>query len=167
MSSFCINYLFDKQDVIIVLQFTRGEQGTPDINRFAGCVKNVIASQREEADGDVDVLELDQTPVLLCKTNVENMSSDMNVLASRTTREASKAKCQRLAEAGPKEVLSEVMPLYVSQCTMIDNELKYKGPVMKFENNMAALYNGEPLKANEIEMLVTLFFPELNKNPEK
>ena len=164
MSSFCINYLSDKQDIIIVLQFIRGDQGTPDVNRLVGCIKNVIAGQREEAEGEVDVPELDRAPVFLFQTNVETMKSDMNVLSSRSSTDASKAKCHRLAEAGPRDVLAEVLPLYISQCAVINNELRYKGTVMRYENNMAALYSGEPQKAHEIELLVTLFFPELNRS---
>ena len=167
MSSFCINYLFDKQDTLYILQFTRGTILHQDTNKLVSCTKSVIAGQREEAEGELDVEELDRTPVILFKTNVDNMTSDMNVFTSPSTTEAATERCKRLAEAGPREVLAEVLPVYISECIARENELRYSGTVMKFEDNTAALYQGEPQKAHEIEMLVTMFFPELNQSQEK
>lgn len=160
MASFC--YLFDKGDILFVLQFTRGEQLHQSVNKLVSCVKSVIASQRQEADGELDAEELDGVPVILFKTNLENMKSDIQVLVSHGTTEQQQAACKRLAEAGPKDIMSAIMDLYIRKCKVINDQLKYTGTVMKFEDNAAALYQGEPQVAHEMELLVSLFFPELN-----
>ena len=167
MSNFCINYLFDKHDTLFILQFTRGDQTGQDLNKLVSCTKTVIASQREEEEGEIDVNELDRTPVILFTTDVDTMKSDINVLASRNANEVSTEKCKRLAKSGPREIMAEVMAIYIKKCTLSNkNELQYTGTVMKFEGNNAALYQGEPQVAREIEMLVTMFFPEFNSQQE-
>ena len=161
MSQYSINYLFDGCDVIYLLQFSQ-EVSSGNVNKLVGYCKQVIASQRASLDGEVDVEQLDQTPVLLFKTHVDNMNSDINVLASPKTPDAVLNRCKALAAAGPREVLSRVMPLYTPDVILQDNELRFKGIVMRFDGETAGVYQGQPQVAREIEMLVSLFFPELN-----
>lgn len=163
MAEVSINYLFDDTDVIYLLQFGReASKNDSVVNKLVGFTKQVIATQREKEDGEVDVEQLDQTPVLLFKTHVDSMRSELNVLASPKTPTSVTNRCKALAEAGPREVLSRVMPLYVANVILQDNELRYKGVVMRFDGEVAGVYQGEPQIAREIELLVSLFFPELN-----
>jgi hypothetical protein len=156
-----INYLFDGTQVLYILQFTKGDLAF-DTNKLVGCTKSVIARQRLEDEGDLDVQELDNTPVILFQTNLETLKSNIEALASPNAAPASIDACNLIAESGPREVLSRVLPLYVQNVVRTE-ELKYKGTVMRFdENNTASLYQGEPQVAREMEMLVTLFFPEMN-----
>lgn len=156
-----INYLFDGTQILYILQFTKGDLAC-DVNKLVGCTKSVIASQRLEAEGDLDVQELDRTPVILFQTNLETLKSSMEVLASPNAPQAAVDACTPILEGGPREVLSRVLPLYVQNVLRTD-DIKYKGTVMRFdENNIASLYQGEPQTAYEMEMLVTMFFPEMN-----
>jgi hypothetical protein len=165
MTTLNINYLFDDATVLYILQFTRGKQAV-DVNKLVSCTKSVIATKRMEADGELDVQELDKTPVVFLQTNLETFKTNIEILVSPHTTESSVQACKTLAEGGPREVMGRVLPLYVPHVFQHDNELKYKGTVMRFDHNTAALYQGEPEVSNEIEMLVTLFFPEMS-SPKK
>lgn len=156
-----INYPFDGVTTLYVLQFTRGPQNV-DLNKLVSCTKSVIANKRMETEGELDVQALDQTPVILFQTDLDTFKSTIEVLASKHTSEKSLESSKALAAEGPREVMSRVLPQYVSQLIHENNELKYKGTVMRFDNNVAALYQGPPEEAREIEMLVTLFFPEMS-----
>lgn len=152
----CTNFIFDGSDLIYVLQFKK-VGASVNKNLLASCVKSVVANQRVERDGSVDVQELDQTPILLFFTELKTFQVTLECLASRRTPPAQLERCQTLAQDGPKAVMDRVLPLYVSQ---IDSNLKFRGTVMRFEDSTAALYNGEPQVANEIECLVSFLFPE-------
>lgn len=155
-ANFCTNFIFDAAHVVYVLQFKK-QGAAVNKNLLASCVKSVVASQRIERDGDVDVRELDQTPILLLFTELSTFKVTIECLASQGTPEAVLDRCRELAQTGPREVMDRVLPLYVAQ---VDGQLRFKGTVMKFEDSTAALYNGEPQVANEIECLVSFLYPE-------
>jgi hypothetical protein len=152
----CTNFIFDASDVLYVLQFKK-VGASVNKNLLASCVKSVVANQRVEQDGSVDVQALDQTPILLFFTELKTFQVTLECLASRRTPLEKLERCQTLAQEGPKAVMDRVLPLYVSQ---LDSNLKFRGTVMRFEDSTAALYNGEPQVANEIECLVSFLFPE-------
>jgi hypothetical protein len=152
----CTNFIFDASDVLYVLQF-RKQGGSVNKNLLASCVKSVIAEQRVDREGEVDVQALDQTPILLLFTELTSFKVTIECLATKNTPESSLERCKALAQSGPREAMDRVLPLYVSQ---VDSQLRFKGTVMRFEDSTAALYNGEPQVANEIECLVSFLYPE-------
>lgn len=151
-----VNFIFDGVDFLYVLQFERNET-VFNKNLFVSCVKSIVSTQRVESEGEVDVTRLDQAPVLLLTTNLTTMTINIEVLCSNITPASLVEVSKGIAQAGPREYMSRVLPLYTAQ---LDQELKFKGTVMRFDNNQAALYNGEPQVSSEMELLVSYLFPE-------
>ena len=90
------------------------------------------------------------------------MKSDIQVLVFHGTTVQQQEACMRLAQAGPQDILSAIMDLYIRNCKLINDQQKYTGTVIKFEDNAAPLYQTETQTACEMELLVALFFPEQN-----
>lgn len=150
-----INYVLDAWDRVYVLHFSK-EGGEFDKNAFCGCVKSLIRKKRVAQDGEADSREIDITPILLLRMELTKQECDLEVLSSPGAAPEKLEVCQSIAHAGPREFMSRIMPLYVKS---LDSELRFQGIVFRFFNNQG-FESDELFVANEIEFLVTLFFPE-------
>lgn len=159
-----INFLFDGEDVVYVIQFhPSGIDGSVDRNRLNAFVKSVIAEQRQSA-GSFDRDEVDQLVLILFQADLQTLNSNLEVLRSASSPSDTVDRCKALATRGPRAVMDQVLPLYISQ---LDGNLKFRGAAMRIENNQASLYTGEPFVSHEMELIVSSLYPEHNRLPEK
>ena len=150
-----INYVLDAWDRVYVLNFSK-QGGTLEKNLFCSCVKTLVRKKRVVQDAEADSREIDITPILLLRIELTKQECDLEVLSSPGAAPEKLEVCQSIAHAGPKEFMSRIMPLYVNS---LDSDLRFKGIVFRFYNNQG-FESDQPFVAEEIEFLVTLFFPE-------